>query len=223
MTTTDPTTANVEIIKLARELDLPIERLQFLAHLPHPHLAELRHHLTNAMFSRQEPRFRRMASAAKVIPNGLVAKAAQFTIGPKISAWMASALPAEQAVKVANSLELKFLTQVSRWLDPQRSIAIVKALPDRTTIAVGRGLVDLEEWVPLGRYLVVVSANVVVGVMEHMTDEQLIEVARFVEAPHGLDAGQRATLKDVLTRLGDERGDLWLTSIPQALADLVAG
>lgn len=216
-----PRTDHVEIQKLARELDVEPHQLGFLAHLVEEELHELRSHVSKALFDRQEPRFRRLAATSKVLPTSLLAKAAQFTIGPKISAWVACVLPTDQAIKLAGALDTPFLVQVSRWLDPHRSLGIVTGLPDRTTIAIGRGLVDLGEWIPLGRYLTVVSANVIVGVMEHATDEQLLELSRFIEVPVSLDERQRATLREVFQRVGPTRADILRSALPARLLALL--
>jgi len=216
-----PPAHHVELHKLAHVLDLDASRLAFLAHIPHDQLAELRLHVSHVLYERQEPRFRRMAAAAKVIPNALLAKAAQFAIGPRISAWAASVLPAEQAVKLAGSLEIAFLTQVSRWLDTHRSVAILAALPDSLTIAVGRNLVDLGEWIPLGRYLVVVSPTVTLGVMAHADDDQLRHMATYLEIPSPPTPQQRVALRSVFDRLSDDRRALVLAAAQATIAALI--
>lgn len=221
MSPSSTTTDNIEVVKLARELDLEPHALAFLDHLSVAELAELRHHLGRALFLRQEPRFRRMASAAKVIPNALLARAAQFTIGPKISAWVAATLPADQAIKLAGALDITFLTQVSRWLDPQRATRIVTGLPDATTIAIGKGLVDLGEWIPLGRYLMVVNADVITAVMQYPSADQLSDLARFIDVPTEVTEKQKATLQEVLERVGEGRAQVLLTSMPEQLAILL--
>ena len=215
-------TDNVEIIKLGRELDIPPAQLAFLDSVPARDLVDLRVALCEAMFRRQEPRFRRIAAATRLLPNAVLAKGAQFAIGAKISAWVAGVLDPDAAIKLAGALDTDFLTQVSRWLDPQRATAIVTALPTPRVIRIGKGLLDLHEYIPLGRYLLVVNADVVLGVMALATDEQLLEVARFIDAPETLDARQTTVLAEVIERLDPVRAERLRNSLSAQLTGPMA-
>ena len=69
----------IELIKLAAEMRVDVSDLAFLDDLSVEQLTRLRHQIGHAMFAPQEPRFKRIAAAAKLVPAGISAKAAQLT------------------------------------------------------------------------------------------------------------------------------------------------
>lgn len=113
--------AQAETLKLARLLDCDAERLIYLEEVPLDDLRALRQQITEVLFTAHEASMRRLATASKLLPVGLVANLGQHTFGPMLSARIAGLLDTDRAVDVATRMPTEFLADVACELDPRRA------------------------------------------------------------------------------------------------------
>ena len=188
----------IELIKLAAEMRVDVSDLAFLDDLSVEQLTRLRHQIGHAMFAPQEPRFKRIAAAAKLVPAGISAKAAQFTMGPQISARIAGSLDPHLAVKLAGSMKDSFLATMAPYLDPDRVGPIVRSLPQQRIVDVGHLLLERQEYVALGRFVSEVDVATALRVIERASPYDLLQAALFTDDRSMIDQIVEALTDDHL-------------------------
>ncbi|MFW6775098.1 hypothetical protein ACOACO_12480 [Nocardioides sp. CPCC 205120] len=169
-----------ELAKLAHELDLAPEELAFLADEPADALRALRTDVATSLAGRHAARLRRVASLAGALPPGLAARAAQQA-GPVVGARVASALDAEEAVRLAGRLPLDFLAELTLSLDTAGVERVVPGLDPALVTAVGRRLLEDGEHLVLGRLVSAVPPQAALAVVAHADPAALLQVALLVD------------------------------------------
>lgn len=113
----DKLLASAEITKLGRLLNVADADLAFLADLSPSALREFRERTTDLLFDGDAVRLKRVASAAKLVPAAISAKAAELAFGPLLCAALAGSVEPARAVAIAQKLPTKFLAETSIQLD----------------------------------------------------------------------------------------------------------
>jgi len=177
----------VEVEKLAHELSVDPGRLGFLAALPHETVRDLRTDLAEALFARHEARFRRLAKLSHLAPVAITAKVAEVAFSPLLGARVAAVMDVDHAVRLAGRLSPRFLTDLSVRLDPVRAAPIIRGLPAKLVVDVGRRLLERQEYLALGRFVSVVEPEAALAVVADATGEDLLRVALYTEDVAALD------------------------------------
>lgn len=183
----DQLEASAEITKLARLLDVEPESLSYLAGLSSSALREFRLHATDLLFGRDAHRLTRVALASKLVPVPLAAKTAQIAFGPLLCAAVAGLLEPERGVAMARRLETEFLVQTARQLDPRHVAELVGAMPADVVTDVARGLLQLGDYVTMGRFVGVLPEATLRAAAEVMSDADLLHIAFLLEGKDRID------------------------------------
>ncbi|MFI9407738.1 hypothetical protein [Nocardia sp. NPDC052316] len=149
--------AGAQLIKLARTLGVPVDRLDYLADVPATDLREFRFQVADLLFESQSGGLRKVAAAAKVIPAPIIAKLVGRHRNALLAARMASVLEPSHAVDVAKRLPVDFLAEVAPLLDARRCAYLIADLPTDTIVAVGTLLARHQDWITLGDLMAVIS------------------------------------------------------------------
>jgi hypothetical protein len=205
--------------RLAAELDVTPERLAFLHDVAPEAVRRLRADLAEALHTRHEAKFRRLARLSHLAPAPVTAKVAEVAFSPLLGARVAAVMDPEHAVRLAARLSPRFLTDVSTRLDPVRAAPIIRGLPVRIVVDVGRRLLEREAYLPLGRFVSVVATDVALEVVEVATPAQMLAVALWTEDVTALDAVMRELPDD---RLGDVLAAGLATDAPESAYDDLA-
>lgn len=190
--------ARIEVTKLAHELGASAVALVGLETVAATDLRRLRGVIGDALHDAHRGAFQRAAQASALLPAMLTARLAQSIIGPYLAARIAAEMPADRSMKLAGHLDVAFLADVCLSLDPARVADTIAGLPERQVIDVAMELLDRGEYATLGKFVDVVSPEVVdavtAGVQEPVA---LMRIAIGIEARHRLD--------EVVTRIDDVR------------------
>lgn len=193
---------DVELVKLAHDLQVDVSEVEFLRPLSEDQLRSLRGAVNHALFAPYEPRFARMAAMSRHVPAALGAKGAQAALGPLVCARVAAVTETQQAVKLTGHLSTSFLAEMTPHIDPSKVADIVTALPERTVVDVGHELVRRQEYIPLGRFVSYVPVDTAMHVIDQAPPDDLLQTAIFTEDRQALDeviaAVPDRTLVDVL-------------------------
>lgn len=180
--------SELEITKLAHELDLGVDELAFLRDQPADALRALRRDVSSALYRRHERRFRRVAALSSMVPATVAARAAQLAVGPVVSARIAAALDPDEAVKLAGRLPAPFLAELALSLDPERSAAIIRRLEPELVVEVGRVLLAEGESLVLGRFVAVVDPEVALRLVDGADPGTLLDIALLADDRSALSA-----------------------------------
>lgn len=173
-----------ELVKLARALGLPPERVNFLDGLPGEDLRRLRERVSASLFDRHRAGFQRMAAASRLLPIGVLATIAERAMPPMLAARIAAEMPAGRAAELATRLDTPYLADVCVELDPRRAGPIVAALPVPVVVTVAAELLRRNEYLTIGRFVEAASDQVIRAVLASITgDEPLLRIAFFIESP----------------------------------------
>ena len=180
--------ARNEVMLLAGELGAAEDRLAYLISSPVEELRAFRTLVSTQLFAKQEHRFGRVAGLTKLVPAALSAKIAEHALGPVVSGRVAGLLEPDAAVNLAKNLSPRFLAALSPSLDPQRVEAIVQRLPHRLTVEVGTLLLKARQFLVLGRFVSVAPIEVVMGVVDVASPQEILDVALYSEDKTSLNA-----------------------------------
>jgi len=180
--------ARLEVIKLADELGVGEEGLDFLAAASPEDLRRLRRLITHTRFARHQHRLTRLAGLTRIAPAGLAAKIAEHALGAEVSGRVATLIDPAEAAKLTRHLSPEFLTDVSVALDPERSEAVITSLPQSLVIDVGRRLLKRGEHLTLARFVSVYDVEVALAVLAEASGDDLLTTAMFAEDHDALDA-----------------------------------
>ena len=188
----------LELVKLAHELDVAVEDVQFLDVLSPDQLRDLRARVTGAIYAPHEHRFRRMASFGKLVPVPVAAKGTQVALGPLVAARVAAAADVDLAVRLSSHISPAFLSRMTPYLDPTRVAGIVSQLDEDLVVEVGHLTVARQEYIPLARFISYVPVATALRVVAEAPPLDLLRTALYAEDLDALDALIAAVPEDRL-------------------------
>jgi hypothetical protein len=207
--------SRVEVLKLARLLDVPEVRLAYLEAVPPADLRKFRERATDRLYDADGHALARVAAASRLLPAQVSATIGQRAFGPLLCARIAGRLDPGRGVEMASRLPPDFLADVAVELDPRRAIDVIVRIPTVQIVEVAGELIRRGEYVAMGRFVGHLSDESITAALAVIDDESLLRIC-FV-----LEAKQR--LSHVAGLLPDERvagligaaadADLW----PEAL------
>lgn len=208
---------HAEVLKLARVLDLPPERLEFLEKLDPLAIRELRERASAALFGAEQGTFQRIASASKQIPAGLSAVLAERAFGSLLCARLTGLLAPDRAVDVARRLHTGFLADVCLQLDPRTSHNVLQAMPANRIAEVAAELANRGEYITMGRFVDNISDEAIHATAEALEDEALLRIGLFVENDARLSAIMhdlpRERLQGVVRAAVEGDEELWQEAV----------
>ncbi len=206
---------HAEVMKLARLLDTPVERLAYLEALEPADVRLLRERATDSLYAADGHRFHRVALASRLPPVALTTFIAEHAFGPLLCARVAGLLDTRLAVEIAMRLPTTFVADLAAQLDPRRARDLIAALPPHRIAEVAAELTVRREYIAMGRFVGFMTDAAIVACFGVIDDASLLWISYFVEAKDRLD--------HVVGLLAEERArsairaataaDLW----PQAL------
>jgi hypothetical protein len=225
---------HAEVMKLARLLDTPPERLAYLERLDPADVRELRERATVRLYDRDR-RLGRVALASRIPPAPVTAWIAQHLFGALLCARITGLLATRHAVDLAGRMPPAFLADLAVELDPRRARDIIFALPAALIANVAAILERRDEHIAMGRFVGHMTDAALQASFEVLDDASLLRISYFVEEKDQLD--HVVGLLDVERVRGSIRAateeDLWpqgldlLTRVTPRragwLADLAAG
>lgn len=192
----------VELVKLAHDLDAEVDHLAYLRALSDTELAQLRRAVNHALFAPHEPRFARLAGLGRHVPHAISARGAQLVLGPRVAARAAGVTDPALAVRLVEHMSVRFLAEMTPYIDPARVAGIVARLPEDVVVATGERLVAAKEYIPLGRFVAHVALETSLKVVRAAPPADLLRVAIFTDDREALDriiaAVEEKVLADVL-------------------------
>lgn len=179
---------HAEVLKLARVLDLPAERLEYLEKLDPLAIRALREQASASLFGAEQGVFQRIAGASKQIPAGLSAVLAERAFGSLLCARLTGLLPPDRAVDIARRLHTGFLADVCLQLDPRSSQNVLRAMPSDRIAEVAGELARRGEYITMGRFVDTISDQAIHATAQALDDEALLRIGLFVENDARLSA-----------------------------------
>ncbi|MGH8480838.1 MAG: hypothetical protein ACRES8_00070 [Nevskiaceae bacterium] len=204
-----------ELIKLSRVLGADEAAVAFLAPLGVAGLRRLGARISLALFGDHRPALQKLADASRLLPATLVARMSELVFGPMLSARVASLMPPERAVEVAQKLRVKFLADVCIQLDPRSASELLALVPVKIVVDVARRLLERGEHLVMGRFVDDLTDEAVRAVADSVTDDAaLVRIAYFVE--------RRERLNELVGLLDAERIRRLVAAVAAGPADLQA-
>ncbi len=178
---------HAEVMKLARLLGTPPERLGYLEALGPAEVRLVRERATDWLYAADDHRFHRVALASRLPPVALTTFIAQHAFGPLLCARVAGLLDTRLAVEIANRLPTPFVANLAVELDPRRAREVIAALAPRRIAEVAAELTAREEYIAMGRFVGFMTDAAIVACFGVIDDASLLWISYFVEAKDRLD------------------------------------
>jgi hypothetical protein len=178
---------HAEVMKLARLLGTPFERLAYLEALDPPDVRLLRERATDSLYAADGHRFHRVALASRLPPVALTTFIAQHAFGPLLCARVAGLLDTRLAVEIAMRLPTTFVADLAVELDPRRARELITALPPHRIAEVAAELTVRREYIAMGRFVGFMTDAALVACFGVIDDASLLWISYFVEAKDRLD------------------------------------
>lgn len=176
-----------ELTKLARVLGVDEAQLHFLADVSVAALREFRYAASDRLFASDGDKLKRIASAAKLVPAPVAAKAAALAFGPLLTAAVASSVEPARGIAIANNSRVSFLARTAVELDPRRCGPILSELPAPLAGQVAAQLVEAGEHLTLGRFVGAISDPALRAAAAEIDDADLLRVAFLLEDRSAID------------------------------------
>ncbi|MFE6925998.1 hypothetical protein ACFVAV_33645 [Nocardia sp. NPDC057663] len=197
------TAAAVAISRLAAALDVPDERLSFLADAPAADIDTFRRLVTGYFFDSTADGLGKILAAVRVLPAPVAAKVATHSDSVLMTAHLASVLDIPRAISVARRLRPEFLARAAAFLDLQRSAELIARLPMDMSLAVSRELATREDWLTLGSIIEVATDEQLTGCLQVLDPDALLHAARTVADPVALKRAAAVAAEPLATQLRD--------------------
>lgn len=197
-----------ELLKLARLLGRAPDELAYLEALGVTELVSLREQVTETLFDSHLGALRRLASASRLLPVGVVAQLGEKVFGPQLAARITGLLDPDRAVEVAARLPDSFLADVAVELDPRRASAVIARIPADRIGAITRQLVARGEYVTMGRFVGHLPDESLLAAVNASSSADLLQVALVLE--------NKERLGTLLEMIGPERTDEVLEAADEA-------
>ena len=212
---------SAELVKLSLLLGVPSAELSFLEDLPLHTLTKVRRLTTDNLFTDGRKLFQKLASASKLLPASLTATIGEKIFGAMLCARIASEMPHQRAVELAEKMSIPFLTNVTLELDPRRAKDIIQNMPISRLRLVASELLAQKHYIIMGGFVgYMLPAQLKIILQDITSDEALLHVGFFIESKHQLSDIIRLLPKDRLHKLIgylQAHPDLW----PEALALMI--
>lgn len=172
-----------ELVKLSRLLGRPPEALGFLTALDAAQLRAVRDAISARLFDDARPVLQRVATGAKLLPNGLTARVGEAVFGSILCAQIAGLLSTPHALDLALRMSNGFLAEVSAMIDPRRAGAVISQIPTDRVVAVAHILLEHHDYVTLARFVDFLSTATIAAVIDSIPDElELLRIGAYVES-----------------------------------------
>lgn len=214
-----PSRVLVELRKLARVLDVDEESVAFLAAVGEADLRVLRGQVGEALFQADRPALVRVAALSKALPGPIAAKLAEAVLPPLIAARTSELLEPPRAADLVKRISVRYLADVSLYLDAARAPEVIAAIPAAKVAEVAAELARRAEWIVIGGFVAQVGKEALAASVARFNGEQLLRIGFVLDDLTKLDdIGDMLTERqlDELLAAAAEHG-LWTE-----LSDLVA-
>ncbi|HEY4714764.1 MAG TPA: hypothetical protein VIH30_11070, partial [Aquirhabdus sp.] len=165
--------------------------------------------------------FQKLASATKLLPAGITATIGEKIFGAMLCARIASEMPYQRAVELADKMTIPFLAKVTLELDPRRVKDIIQNMPIARLRAVATDLLAQKHYIVMAGFVgYMLPAQLKVILQDISTEEALLHIGFFIESKHHLSDIIRLLPKERMHKLIgylQTHEDLW----PEALALMV--
>ncbi|WP_375480837.1 hypothetical protein [uncultured Jatrophihabitans sp.] len=202
---------SAELVKLARALDVPVERLAMVDGLSADELRAVRAQIGEALFQADRHHFSRVAALTRAVPTSVSAKLTEAVLPPLIAARTAELLEPKKAADLVARIKPSYLADVAAVMDPARSPEVVAAMPPELVVAVNVELIRREDWLVIGGFVAQVSDAALALSIAQLDGEQLLRVGYVLDDLSRMDViGGLLTdgqIDDVLAAAG--RHQLW--------------
>ncbi|KAA0023339.1 hypothetical protein [Antrihabitans cavernicola] len=200
--------ARAEVVKLARELSLQPEELEFLQSSSPDALRAFRREVMTQLDAPYRQTFALLAKATGLIPNSIAAKIATRYFGPLLCGKVAAELDPERASKLIGHFPVEFLADTTGYIDPDAATSLIRGLDTEIMVPPMKELLRRKDYVTLARF------------MSAVTEDQLRSFVPLVET--GEDLLMTAFNAEVMDRFEVVLADLpvdRIQSIMQAAVD----
>lgn len=193
-----------ELLKLGRLLETDEAQLAFLEGQDLGALAAFRNSVSAFFYAQHQDSYQRLAGISKLVPTGASAKLATSVLGSVLAAGIASELPADRAIKLADKLPDDFLAKLCIHLEPSQSRDLLAAMPDKIVARVAQTLLAMDEHITLARFVAVIKPSALAAITATVdSGEAMVKIALYLEDKSKLDtllgllseAQQRATVQ----------------------------
>lgn len=175
--------------RLARLLEVPPERVDFLKSLDSNELASLYEACRRALVDAHRPLFQRLARSSHLLPAALSAWIAEHTLGPLLAARISDEMSVPATLALCQHLSPAFMAEVTLHMDLERLDDIALALPLENIHAVTHELLARGEYMMLGELVDRMPAGIVEAVTKEIrATEGLLRTSLFIREPARLMA-----------------------------------
>jgi hypothetical protein len=186
-----------ELVKLARLLDVPPERLGALAGVSPSALRKLREQIADTLFEADRTHFERVVAAARILPGPIAARLTERALGPLLGARAAALLEPGQAADLARRLSPEFLADLAVRLDPRHAGEQVSGLPPELVAEVSAELCRRREHVAMASFVGHLAEDALLATLAVLDDDALLGIGFLMEDTQRLRA--------IVALLPDER------------------
>ena len=187
--------ALAEVVRLAAVLGVEPAEVAYLEDLDPGTVRSLCERTIDVLHDSGAEGFRRIATAARVIPAPLAASVAERALGPVSCALIAGAVDSGKAVDIARRLRPEFLAAVAVHADPRRIGELIGGLPQERIVRAAVVLVEEGHHVTVARLAASLHLTVVHAVVDEIGDPDILRTAFFLDDAAHLD-GIAAGLAD---------------------------
>ncbi|MGC0416289.1 hypothetical protein [Embleya sp. AB8] len=177
----------IEIDKLARLLEVPAERLDFLHDRPAADVRRFREQTTATLFDTRPDMLDRIARATKLVPAVVAATISQKALGPQLAARVAGRLEAARAVDIIERVPLAFAVAATPHLDPRQVRDLVDRLDEDLLVGIARALADAGDFVTMGRFVGRIPDGALRRILAEVDDTVVLRAGCYIDDAQCLD------------------------------------
>lgn len=180
--------ARAEVVKLAHALGEHESDLAFLLALAPDELRRFRVVFEELLFGQETRLLHRAGKLARWLPRGLLVWLCRWLLGPRLTARLASELPAHRAADVVMRLPPDFVARATAMVDPRRVRDVMQRMSIESVVRVARSLLRRRDYLTLGRVVEFLPDAAIRAVEAEIVDEgDLLRIAFHTESRNRMD------------------------------------
>ncbi|MBJ8344191.1 hypothetical protein [Antrihabitans sp. YC2-6] len=173
-----------QLVILAKQLHVPVERVQYLEKLGAAHLLELRQAVADFLFDENSETFNRISALVPIVPLSIAMPIVQKVTAPEMAGRAAGAVGVAHPKKAVQAMTLvkpEYGALCAPFMDPRAVGTLAETAPHEPVVAIANVLLASKDYITGGLFVEAATPELIRAVEAGVDDDEgLIRTGSYV-------------------------------------------